>query len=102
MWPPSVAGLDSPPAGEIAILPRLGSAGRVATLQAAARGGENVDSTMSGPETFELLDERFARCIKRNARIEKLAEGCRWAEGPVYLPAVRSLVWSDIPGDRML
>ena len=27
---------------------------------------------------------------------------CRWAEGPVYFPAGRYLVWSDIPNDRML
>ncbi|MCC7046561.1 MAG: SMP-30/gluconolactonase/LRE family protein [Alphaproteobacteria bacterium] len=51
---------------------------------------------------FEILDERFAPCVKTSARVEKLYEGCRWAEGPAYLPAHRSLVWSDIPNDRML
>ncbi len=33
---------------------------------------------------------------------ERLYAGCRWAEGPVYVPAGRYLVWSDIPNDRML
>ncbi|PVE20193.1 gluconolactonase, partial [Microvirga sp. KLBC 81] len=33
---------------------------------------------------------------------EKLAEGCRWAEGPAYFPAGRYLVWSDVPNDRMM
>jgi gluconolactonase len=37
-----------------------------------------------------------------SARVEKLHEGCRWAEGPAYFPAGRYLVWSDIPNDRML
>lgn len=51
---------------------------------------------------FAILDERFRACVKTSARVEKLFEGCRWAEGPAYFPAHRSLVWSDIPNDRML
>ena len=35
-------------------------------------------------------------------RVEQLHGGCRWAEGPAYVPAGRYLVWSDIPNDRML
>ncbi len=51
---------------------------------------------------FEVLDPRFASCIKGTARVEKLYEGCRWAEGPAWFPAMRSVIWSDIPNDRML
>jgi gluconolactonase len=51
---------------------------------------------------FEILDERFTDLVKTTARVEKLYEGCRWAEGPAYFPAGRYLVWSDIPNDRML
>jgi len=53
------------------------------------------------PATFEVLDDRF-RGVGGDFRIERLHADCRWAEGPVYLPAARSLVWSDIPNDRML
>jgi gluconolactonase len=52
--------------------------------------------------TFDVLDERFKSCIKSNARLDHLYEGCRWAEGPAYFPAGRYLVWSDIPNDRIL
>ncbi|MGH3486967.1 MAG: SMP-30/gluconolactonase/LRE family protein [Actinopolymorphaceae bacterium] len=52
--------------------------------------------------TFEILDDRFASCVKTSARLEKLYEGSRWAEGPAYFPAGRYLVWSDIPNDRQL
>ena len=45
------------------------------------------------PATFEVLDKRFAAC-QGDSRIERLDDHCRWAEGPVYLPAARSLVWS--------
>ncbi len=51
---------------------------------------------------FEFLDDRFMSCVARSARVEKLAGDCRWCEGPVYFPALRSLLWSDIPNERML
>jgi gluconolactonase len=51
---------------------------------------------------FEVLDERFPACFNKNARLDHLYTGCRWAEGPAYFPAGRYLVWSDIPNDRML
>ena len=50
---------------------------------------------------LEVLDERFAR-VAGDDRVERLYDGCRWAEGPVYFPAGRYLLWSDIPNDRML
>lgn len=56
----------------------------------------------SSGHPFEILDARFKACVKTSARLDKLYEGCRWAEGPVYHPAGRYLVWSDIPNDRIL
>jgi gluconolactonase len=53
-----------------------------------------------GEETLEILDARFERCVRPGAPIERLADGCRWAEGPVYFDG--GVVWSDIPNDRML
>jgi gluconolactonase len=50
---------------------------------------------------YQILDDRFTR-IQGDVRLETLYEGCRWAEGPVYFPAGRYLLWSDIPNDRML
>ncbi|KAB8163787.1 SMP-30/gluconolactonase/LRE family protein [Streptomyces sp. 3MP-14] len=53
---------------------------------------------------YEVLDERFrsGRCALGDRQLEILHRGSRWAEGPLYLPAARSLVWSDIPNDRLL
>ena len=48
-----------------------------------------------------MLDERFAHC-RGDSRFERLYDGCRWAEGPVYVPAGRYVIWSDIPNERML
>jgi gluconolactonase len=54
------------------------------------------------PADYEILDERFPALIRPGEKVVPLYDGCRWAEGPVYLPASRSLVWSDIPNDRHL
>lgn len=47
-------------------------------------------------------DPRFDALIIGHARLERLWQGCRWAEGPAYFPAGRYLVWSDVPNDRLL
>ena len=51
---------------------------------------------------YNVIQSRFSDCIRGSARIERLFDGCRWAEGPAWFPAHRYLVWSDIPNDRML
>jgi gluconolactonase len=51
---------------------------------------------------FEILDKRFQPLVNGTAKLDKLYEGCRWAEGPAYFPAGRYLIWSDIPNNRIL
>lgn len=51
---------------------------------------------------IEVLDKRFYRYVIHNAHIDHLWTGARWTEGPVYVPAGRYLVFSDIPNDRTL
>ncbi|HEX6352534.1 SMP-30/gluconolactonase/LRE family protein [Actinophytocola sp.] len=50
---------------------------------------------------FVVLDERFKAC-GGDGSMRRLHTGCRWTEGPVYFPAGRFLVFSDIPNDRLL
>ena len=50
----------------------------------------------------EVLDKRFAECLVGNASLERLWTGGRWNEGPVWFGDQRSLIWSDIPNNRML
>jgi gluconolactonase len=57
---------------------------------------------MFGDDLYEFAEDRFRFCVRRSARLERLADGCRWAEGPAYVAAGRYLVWSDVPNDRML
>jgi gluconolactonase len=53
-------------------------------------------------EPFEILDPRFRQYTIPIVWLEKLHTGMRWAEGPVYFADMRSLVWSDLPSNRML
>src|SRR5229473_2943228 len=49
------------------------------------------------------LDPRFdAIRPPMNAAVERLYTGCRWSEGPVWIGDMRSLLWSDIPNNRIL
>ncbi len=48
------------------------------------------------------LHPSFDRYRLPLAKVERIATGCRWAEGPAWLGDTRSLVWSDIPNNRML
>jgi gluconolactonase len=51
---------------------------------------------------YEILDPRFKRSVKLAEPIEQIWTGGKWTEGPVYSPAFRCLIWSDIPNDRRL
>jgi gluconolactonase len=49
-----------------------------------------------------VLDDRFEAYVLPLAKVERLATGCRWAEGPVWFGDQHALLWSDVPGNRIL
>lgn len=54
---------------------------------------DRADSTTGAPAS-PLLEE--------GARLERVASGTIWAEGPVWLPRRRAVRFSDIPNNRIL
>ena len=50
----------------------------------------------------EIIDPRFRQMVLANAPLEKLADGFRWLEGPVWFADMQCLLFSDIPNDRVL
>ncbi len=50
----------------------------------------------------EKLDHRFEKYMRSNAALERIWTGGRWTEGPVWFGDHRSLIFSDIPNDRMM
>jgi gluconolactonase len=63
---------------------------------------------MQSPETYypdpaiQILHESFDKYRLLLAGVERIATGYRWAEGPVWFGDSRSLLWSDIPNNRIL
>lgn len=57
---------------------------------------------MAADEFYSIIDERFRGLFNGNGRLEKLASGMKWAEGPAWFGGGRYLVFSDIPNNRML
>jgi gluconolactonase len=51
---------------------------------------------------FEIFDERFKSILLPDSKLERLCSGAVWSEGPVYLESDQSVIWSDIPGNRLL
>jgi gluconolactonase len=51
---------------------------------------------------FEIHDPAFRSCVLPNAPLEKLGDGCRWLEGPVWFADLECLLVSDVPNDRIL
>ena len=53
-------------------------------------------------EGFEITQPRFKALVLPNAPLEKLAEGFRWCEGPVWFGDRDELLFSDLPNNRVM
>ena len=51
---------------------------------------------------FEIHDRRFAHYILANAKLETLAAGFRWIEGPVWMGDADCLLFQDLPRNRTM
>ena len=52
--------------------------------------------------SIEIFDHRFAFVAEGAGALERLCTGAVWSEGPVWMKEDQSLLWSDIPNNRML
>lgn len=51
---------------------------------------------------IEKFDDRIERVLLPDPRLERVCTGATWSEGPVWLEASQTLLWSDIPNNRIL
>jgi gluconolactonase len=56
---------------------------------------------MNNP-AIEVYDERARDLLNHDAKLEKLATGCVWGEGAIWMHEDKSVLWSDIPNNRMM
>ena len=51
---------------------------------------------------LQVFDPRFAGIAAGAGTLQRLCSGAIWSEGPVWMAEDQSLLWSDIPNNRML
>jgi gluconolactonase len=52
--------------------------------------------------SLEVFDRRFDAVAQGAGSLECLCSGAAWSEGPVWMKEDGSVLWSDIPNNRML
>ncbi|MEP4767989.1 MAG: SMP-30/gluconolactonase/LRE family protein [Roseibium sp.] len=52
--------------------------------------------------SYQIEDPRFRELIQPNAHLHQLTTGYEWTEGPVWFPDHQVLLFSDIPGERIM
>jgi len=50
---------------------------------------------------IERFQSEFDELLPKGAKIEVLADGFEWSEGPVWIPNKKQLLFSDIPNNRI-
>ncbi|MBI1963676.1 MAG: SMP-30/gluconolactonase/LRE family protein [Candidatus Rokubacteria bacterium] len=73
------------------------------TLAVTSRAFAQWQPSQRYPDpSVQIVDQSFARYRLALAKIERLATGLRWCEGPVWFGDGRYLLWSDIPNNRIM
>jgi gluconolactonase len=52
--------------------------------------------------TIDVFDRRLDPVVAHRPTLERLCTGAIWSEGPVWIAEDDSVLWSDIPNDRMV
>jgi gluconolactonase len=74
-----------------------------AALAAAPRAFAQWQPSPRYPDpSIRIVDPSFARYRLALAKVERIATGLRWSEGPVWFGDGRYLLWSDIPNNRIM
>lgn len=76
--------------------------GASAQTRAAEGHGLGALSQRYPDPLIQVIDPSFARYQIGLAKVERIASGMRWCEGPVWFGDGRYLLWSDIPNNRMM
>ena len=78
-------------------MPLMRSLVLVAIAASSAMAQEKKEYPALG--TIERLDPRLDKILPMDAKIEKLADGFEWAEGPLWLTEGNLLLFSDVPNN---
>jgi gluconolactonase len=94
----AVTAAGSLAAGSVLARPRADPPGSVPP----PRDWNDPASTVYPDTAIEAFDPRFKKYIIGTTEIRRLWSGAEWAEGPVYFGDMHSVIFSDVPNNRML
>ncbi len=69
--------------------------------QPVEKANDQMASSFSTIGKITVYDSTVTTIIDSQAKIEQLAEGYGWSEGPLWLPAQQALLFNDVPGNTM-
>ena len=78
------------------------AAGGVASIVGATSLADWQPSQRYPDPLVRMIDQSFGKYRLALAKVEKIATGMRWSEGPVWFGDGRYLLWSDIPNNRIM
>jgi gluconolactonase len=91
-------------------LPALAITLQLTSCSASKETADNKPASTSTPTTMEVsgrmvkivrLDPRFDKLVPADAKVETLASGYNWVEGPVWNRRENFLLFSDIPSNSI-
>jgi gluconolactonase len=81
----------------------LSSTAALTALGSVSRGFADWQPSQRYPDPLiKIIDPSFAQYRLGLAKVERIAMGLRWSEGPVWFGDGRYLLWSDIPNNRIM
>ena len=81
----------------------ISATGAALAMAAAPRAIAQWQPSERYPDpSVKIIDPSFARYRIAQTKVERIASGMRWCEGPVWIGDGRYLLWSDIPNNRIM
>lgn len=81
----------------------LSTGSALSTFALAADAEAEWEPSQRYPDPrIRILDPSFTKYRVNLSKVERIASGMRWTEGPVWFGDGRYLLWSDIPNNRIM
>jgi gluconolactonase len=81
----------------------LAASGVAAIVGTGRRAASEWQPSQRYPDPLvRIVDQSFGKYRLALAKVERIATGMRWSEGPVWFGDGRYLLWSDIPNNRIM
>lgn len=81
----------------------LAASGTLSLLALTSRTQGDWEPSPRYPDPrIRIIDPSFTKYRLNLAKVERIATGLRWSEGPVWFGDGRYLLWSDIPNNRIM